>query len=219
MTNIETIINSINNISGRYSAYEVFSDWVRMMALSISNSLRLNHDKIWKVREDAYIDTAKRYTEKELTELSGLMLYLADELEEGPKDVLGDVYMRSGMGSKAGGQFFTPFHLSVLCAEAALDINEIREKEDYIYINEPSAGGGGMIIAAAKVLKDAGIDYQRRMRVVAQDIDWKSVYMCYVQLSLLGISAECVQINTLENTARPDDARILYTPARAGALI
>ena len=79
-----------------------------------------------------------------------------------------------------------------------------------------------MIIAEARVLKDRGINPQRCMEVIAQDLDWKGVYMTYVQLSLLGIKATVVQGDTLcepfdERKYNPE--RVLYTPARKGLLI
>ena len=79
-----------------------------------------------------------------------------------------------------------------------------------------------MIIATASVLKEKGINYQQVMEVVAQDLDWKGVYMCYLQLSLLGISAVCVQGDTLVNPYIPgktEASHILYTPARMGVLL
>ena len=78
-----------------------------------------------------------------------------------------------------------------------------------------------MIIAAAAVLKERGIDYQKRMDVIAQDLDWRGVYMCYLQLSLLGISAVCVQGDSLCEPYKKGypPERILYTPAKKGALI
>lgn len=127
--------------------------------------------------------------------------------------------MESGMGSKAAGQFFTPYHLSELCAQLALP--EPDENGKY-RINEPSCGGGGMIIAAASAIKKRGMDYQNVMDVVAQDLDWKGVYMCHLQLSLLGIKAVCVQGDTLSDPYIPgktDKRHILVTPRRAGLLI
>jgi type I restriction-modification system DNA methylase subunit len=146
---------------------------------------------------------------------------LAEALDDGPDDVLGDIYMKSGMGSKAAGQFFTPFHLSELTAKLSIGVADLNSN-DVIKINEPSCGGGGMIIAAAKVLHEAGIDYQQKMDVVAQDLDWKGVYMCYVQLSLLGIKAICVQGDTLREPYNPhhtEKSHMLFTPAKMGVLM
>ena len=218
------IINSIEKISGKYSAYEVFTDWIRCMALAIANSISPVHNRIWEEREAAYKDTMRKYSPEEQTMLHEMTAWLVETLEDGPDDVLGDIYMRSGMGSKAAGQFFTPFHLSVLTARTALSgfTSSFEDKMTKLEINEPSCGGGGMIIAAAKVLQEAGINYQKWMRVIAQDLDWKGVYMCYVQLSLLGINAVCVQGDSLMfpyNPAKTPRANRLYTPARLGALI
>ena len=79
-----------------------------------------------------------------------------------------------------------------------------------------------MIIAAAKALSDSGINYQKHLEVVAQDLDWKGVYMTYLQLSLLGIKATVVQGDTLIEPFDPrktDPRCILRTPAKMGALM
>ena len=215
------IINTINKISGKYSAYEVFTDWIRCMAMSISNTVTLFHGPIWKEREEAYINTMNKYSPDERNLICEMTAWLAETLDDGPDDILGDIYMKSGMGSKAAGQFFTPFHLSELCARVSIN-TDILQGDDLIELNEPSCGGGGMIIAVAKVLRDAGINYQKRLRVVAQDLDWKGVYMCYVQLSLLGIDAICVQGDTLIepfNPHRTEESHMLLTPARMGVLM
>lgn len=213
------IIRCINQIAGKYSAYEVFTDWIRCSSLAISNSCQLFHDNVWKEREKMYIETMNRYTPEEgrlFVEMFGM---LAETLEYKMTDILGQVYMEAGMGSKAAGQFFTPYHLSYLCASLSLP----EPDEDGIYrVNEPSCGGGGMIIATAEALKEKGIDYQRKMEVVAQDLDWKGVYMCYLQLSLLGISAVCVQGNTLSEPyikGRTEESHVLYTPMKRGVLL
>lgn len=127
------------------------------------------------------------------------MFYLLTEtLEYKMSDVLGEIYMEAGMGSKSTGQFFTPYHVSLACAKMAIENKEPDIRGMY-YIDEPSCGGGGMIIAAAQVLREKGVNYQRKMEVVAQDLDWKGVYMCYLQLSLLGIKATVIQGDTLCN--------------------
>ena len=216
------IIKTIQSMSGKYSAYEIFTDWIRCMALSISNSMSMIQDKIWQEREDMYADTMKKYEDQERMKLFEMFSKLIKALEEGPDDVLGDIYMKSGMGSKTAGQFFTPFHLSVLTAKCAVDISKIKSNDDKIEINEPSCGGGGMIIAVAKVLHEEKIDWQKRMKVVAQDLDWKGVYMCYVQLSLLGINAVCVQGDTLKEPyvhGKTSRRHILVTPAAMGVLL
>lgn len=212
------IIDQIRHIAGRYSEYEVFTDWIRCCALAVSNASTIFRGKIWEDREKAYMDTVSRYTEEEQNLFSEMLVLLAIALEKNMEDVLGDIYMLSGMGSKAAGQFFTPYHLSKLCA--ALAVPKPDENGKFI-VSEPSCGGGGMVIATAAALRDRGVDYQRKMEVVAQDVDWKGVYMCYLQLSLLGIRATCVQGDTLIEPYRKGypPERVLYTPARMGMLL
>ena len=79
-----------------------------------------------------------------------------------------------------------------------------------------------MIIAACKVLHESGFDFQRRLKVIAQDFDWKGVYMTYLQLSLIGCNALVVQGDTLISPYDPkitDQSHIMRTPMNMGALI
>lgn len=218
MNRKKDIIKIIDNISGKYSSYEVFSDWIRCSALSISNSCSVIHDKVWKEREKIYIETMNKYSLEERQKLCEMFMMLWETFEDYTSDVLGEIYMEAGMGSKAAGQFFTPFHLSELTAK----LSEITPDENGIYrVNEPSCGGGGMIIAFAKALREKGVNYQQCMDVVAQDLDWKGVYMTYLQCSILGIKAIVVQGNTLMEpyTQGYPRERVLFTPAKMGLLI
>lgn len=218
MNRKKDIIKCIKNVSGRYSEYEVFSDWVKCMALAISNAISISHEKVWRDREKAYLETIGKYSHEESQVFPIMSAMLVETLEDHMSDALGEIYMDAKMGNKTTGQFFTPYNLSLSCAQ--LLYTEPDEYELY-HINEPSCGGGGMIIAMAQILKEKGINYQRTMRVVAQDLDWKAVYMCYTQLSLLGIHAVVVQGNTLAEPcigSYPPD-RVLYTPMAMGVMI
>lgn len=209
---------AVLRMSGRCSPYEVFCDWVEVSAIAVQNVCQLRTD-VWKKREERYKQIMTQYRPEEQILFGDMLGMLALALEEEPLDVLGSVYMEAGLGNKNTGQFFTPFHISELCARLQL---EAANGDEPFRINEPSCGGGGMIIAAAKALKDCGINYQRRMEVVAQDLDWKAVYMCYVQLSILGIRAIVVQGNTLENLYVTSDAEkpnVFVTPAKMGVLV
>lgn len=209
------IINGINKISGKYSAYEVFADWIRCCSLATSNATTRKHDNLWKKREEEYFNTAKKYENDEIKLFSDMLGLLMLALEEKQEDVLGQIYMSAGMGSRAAGQFFTTYHLSELCAN--LTIPEKRD-DGKIYLNEPSCGGGGMIIASVAALKKKGFDYWKNLEVVAQDLDWKSVHMCYLQLSLLDVRAICVQGDALIEPYGPGypEERILITPMKRG---
>ena len=212
------IQRTILGMAGSHSAYEIFMDWIECAALSITNALQQIHNKTWEDREQLYISIMNKYTEDEQVKFPEMLAWLVEELEDDPRDVLGEVFMRSGMGTDAGGQFFTPFHISELMAD--INTEHITEERTYT-LNEPSCGSGGAIIACALALKQKGIDYQKCLKVVAQDLDWRCVFMCYVQLSFMGIDAICVQGDTLMDpyTRNYPEHRILRTPKNMGALL
>lgn len=216
---INRIIKEIENMSGNYSGYEIFSDWIKATAISISNITDLEHGEVWKKREAQYMEIANKHGAKCMKKFADMIGMLSIALEEDLEDVLGKIYMQAGLGSKQTGQFFTPFHVSYLTAQ--ITISEDVGEENPLIINEPSSGGGGMIIAAAKVLKDRGLNFQKCIDVTAQDLDWKGVYMTYVQLSLLGIKAVVVQGDTLTEPygRQYEKGRVLYSPAKKGLLI
>lgn len=215
------IIDRIVSMSGKYSPYNIFSDWVCTCALAVCNACHLVHGKIWQEREKLYCDTISKYSREEQVLFAEMFAWLAYTLEEDPRDVLSDVFMKAGLGSKYTGQFFTPFHLSMLCAKMSFD--QMDPDQDGIYrVNEPSCGGGGMVIAMCKAMKDKGINYQKRMEFVAQDLDWKGVYMTYLQLSLLGAKGIVVQGDTLIEPyveGETNKAHIMETPGKMGVLI
>ena len=209
------IANMIVEISGHRSPYQVFYDWCTCMAMAFQNSCDMFKDsEIYKQHEELYQNTIKQYSKEEqekLYEMTG-RLFLAFENEI--SDYLGGIYMEAGCGNKYVGQFFTPFHLSELTAKLGLDGTD----KDY-HMNEPSCGGGAMILATAKVLSDYGINFQKRLKVVAQDLDWLGVYMTYIQCSILGIDAIVVQGDTLKEpyVKGYSPKRILRTPKHMGA--
>lgn len=215
----DEIAKRIFRMSGKYSAAEVFSDWVKVTAYAISNSCQIFHDAVWREREEEYVRIMKGYGPEARNGFCELAALLMDGLENDFGDILGEAYMKMGSASKDKGQFFTPYHLSLLAAR--LSVGEPNVDGKYT-INEPACGSGGMILAAAQVLKERGVNYQRAMEVVAQDLEWRVVYMCYVQLSLAGIKAVCVQGDTLLHPYIPgkaDPGHIFYTPAKRGMLL
>ena len=215
------IVDTIIKMSGKYPPDIIFSDWVQCSALAIQNSCCMLHDQVWNSREEQYKNTMNRYTAAEQKDFARMLALLADAFEEQVSDILGEIYMEAGCGSRHTAQFFTPFHISYLIAEAALAGRKADEDGKY-YISEPSVGGGGMIIAAAEILKRQGIDFQQSMRVVAQDLDWRSVYMAYVQFSLLGIDAILIQGDSLADlhpVRNTKQSHILRTPKRMEVIL
>lgn len=213
------IVKIITDMSGKYSPDNIFTDWVQCSAITIQNSCCLIHDSVWHEREKTYKAVMNKYELEERQKFVEMLLLLTDAMEEQIGDILGEIYMEAGCGSKRTGQFFTPFHISELMARIQIpaDISE----DNPFMLQEPSVGGGGMVIAVVRDLKNRGINYQKCMKVIAQDLDWRSVYMAYVQFSLLGIDAVVVQGNTLTEPydINTPPIHILKTPKRMGMLL
>lgn len=184
-----------NTGSGRRRVAEVFRDYCELTALSFRNAVDRAE---WDRNEARYLEVAGRYTRDELNRFAELTAHLAIELDHGFDDVLGGLYMSLDLGNDRLGQFFTPYEVSVLSAKltAQAVIDELEDRP-FISMHEPSCGSGGMIIALAQVLKDAGVNPQHQLHVTAVDLDATAVHMTYVHLALLNIPALVVHGNTL----------------------
>lgn len=196
---MKRIVDKINELSGQYHAHDIFQDWVTMTAIMISNQVDYDQDL-----ENIYLSLAKKYSSEQLIEISKMSGILVELMENEISDYLGTIYMALNASSNRTGQFFTPFHLCEIMAETSLEGYD----GNIIKVNEPSCGGGANILALAKSLLKRGFNYQDKMKVVAQDLDVKCVYMTYTQLSIAGINAEVIQGDTLKNECN----RRLLTP-------
>ena len=212
------IIEQLNRLSGSRSSYEVFCDWVECSAITIQNSCRLSRDKLRTAREEQYLRTIRPYGENAGL-FEGMLGLMTMGLADGPHDILGEVYVKVRLWDRKTVPLFTPFHINYMRAKMAV-MDEDGNRE--ITLNEPSCEAGGMVIATARALMDKGVNYQRCLEVVAQDLDWIAVYMCYIQLSLLGISATVVQGDTLSNPYIPGQTApecVFYTPRNMGVIL
>lgn len=192
------IVKGIQGMAYRHQAWQVFSDWVEMMAVSLSNACDWAHAK---EREQRYLEMVKRYSKDEIDELCRMFGFLVEALEEevqnsGPADILGEVYHALELHNKWKGQFFTPAHVCEFMGKVCNADDIIREK-GYCTVCEPCVGSGAMVLGLAKGLKEDGLNYCKQMVVTATDVDLKCVHMAYVQFSLCGIPAVVIHGNTL----------------------
>lgn len=203
----KALIKLIEQTSYRHDLWRVFGDFVELTAISLSNAVDMSQRA---AREASYIEIINRYDPEEAHRFPKMLAELVLELEAGAADVLGEVFMEMDLGSKWHGQFFTPFHLCRAIAQTMVDgqMRNTIERNGFIRVSEPACGGAAMIIALADEMKRAGINYQRHMHVVAQDLDEKAVHMAYVQLSLLNVPAIIIHGNTLSLEERAH----WYTP-------
>lgn len=115
--------------------------------------------------------------------------------------------MQLGIGNEAGGQFFTPYHI----AQVVADATRVEDKDGIIRVSEPSCGAGANVIAFCEACHKKGIDYQRKVLFECQDVSELTALMCYIQLSFLGAAAKIIVGNTLRQEKRYE----LITPIMA----
>lgn len=208
----QAIVSIIEALSRTYGLDRVWSDWIEISAIALARADRAQ----FEAREARYLSIVKHYDKKELDGLvqafAHLVMALEKRVENGQiTDVLGKIFMMLNMGNSNSGQFFTPFDISLTMAQIIMPKNgyDIIRQRGYIRLAEPTAGAGGMIIAYAKVMADAGHNYQRELHVTATDIDSRCVHMTFIQLALLNIPAVVIHGNSLT----VEEWRHWYTPA------
>lgn len=193
----------IQGMAPRWSSRDVFTDFVELSSLSISNAV----DKAqFEVREARYLEVVKKYSREELQRFPRMLACLTLAMEHCCAigkfdDLLGKVYMTLEMGNDRAGQFFTPFHISqlmtrILTGDATAAKAEV-ERKGFVDLMEPTCGAGGMVIAMADSLREAGLNYQQVMHATCMDIDLRCVHMTYLQASLLHIPAIVEHGNSL----------------------
>lgn len=193
-------IKKIENLSSEYRAEEVFTDFVEYVALSFHCNLILPNEA--KKHQAEIERIRKKYPENFYFELLQL---IGKALNDKFGDFLGECYHLIEAQNKNKGQFFTPYVLSLASAKNLLNVNYLKtilKDKGYISINEPSCGGGGMLIAICQILKENDINYQKDILVIAQDVDYRCAYMCYITMCSLGIPAIINIGNSLQNETK-----------------
>jgi N-6 DNA Methylase len=181
--------------------YDVFRDFVTCSAISMHNVAHKGTARA-EVLEAEYMVIVGKYAKEDVLSFSKLLALLIEMSESHPHDVLGQLFMSLDLGSDHTGQFFTPPEISELMARITYG-DELRTMDKpFITLCEPACGAGGMVLAFAKVMMDAGVDPNRRLWVQAQDIDRLAALMCYLQLSLWHIPAVVIVGNTLAGESR-----------------
>ena len=190
------MLKLFNSFRYKHRMGDVVTDFLEITALSIANSCdKVNFNK----REERYFQVIKKYNKEELNTIAKLFAELVLALEDEPTDILGEIFMQLDLGDKWKGQFFTPMSVANVCAEFTLgDITQeyLNEKE-FISVNEPTCGGGAMVIGIVNAFRKKNFNFQQQMYVIAQDLDIRAVHMCYIQLSLLGVPAIVMHSNSL----------------------
>ena len=180
----------MNQFAFRYSRWQVWNDFLSLSAISLANVMPAPEKE---EREKQYLSIMDKYQKEEQEAFPKMLGLVVLALEENPEqDFLGSLYHYMNLQQEQKGQFFTPYHICQFMSEIQFsdaEADEMLKERRYISVNDPACGAGAMLIAFANVAKRHGINYQKHVLFVAQDIDRTAAMMCYIQLSLLGCPA------------------------------
>lgn len=217
---IQEICKLIENAAGKFNRRDIFHDVVELMACTIS-MVSDTYDK--EQRMETYNTIIEKHGEGKSNStnyMGRIEVKLMETFEKRRKDkdimdILGPMYSAMDIDSHLG-QFFTPDVVGAAMAKMTLGggqaAEEIKEK-GHIMLNEPTCGAGGLILAAAQVFNEEGLDYKKHLVVQATDIDSFCAMMCYVQCSAYHIPAIVACADALRDPNVTKPREIWTTPA------
>lgn len=191
------MVKIIESLGHRHERHTVFSDFVEMSAISISNAIDIRHRD---QREERYMQMIKRYDADELRQFPRLLGHLVEAFEDKTDDHLGRLFHELELHNTYKGQFFTPYAVCQLMASVTLEpdfVERTIEERGFMTMQEPACGAGATMIALTEQFRSAGANPQRELHITAIDIDIRCVHMAYIQLALLHIPAIVIHGNTL----------------------
>lgn len=199
-----------NGTAYRHNVQTLFRDFVAATTIALRNAHEPFGEE-WDKREAEYLEIVGRYEREVILQFKDCLTALIT-LAYDYADLLGSLYMSLNIGSKAMGQFFTPYHMSQLMAMLVHDRPSIERaiaENGYIGVNEPTCGAGGMVIASAEAIRGLGFDPTQHMRVTAQDIDIVCCQMTYLNCTFFGIPATIIHGDVI----RLEERSVMKTPA------
>lgn len=208
------IVGLLRQVAHTRGIDRVWSDWVEICAIALARADLAQQE----VREQRYLQVIAQYERAELDQLVQAFAHLVMSYELRVEaadfgDVLGSTFMMLDMGNAGAGQFFTPYEVSRLMGNMMMGDGQAlvdkANEQGFVRVLEPACGAGGMLIAAAHAMHEAGLDYQQCMHATAIDIDQRCVHMTFIQLALLHVPAVVIHGNGLTGECRGQ----WFTPA------
>lgn len=192
------LIEALLALSKRHGIQKVFTDFVEMYALAISNAV----DKTQlEQREGRYLEIIKGYSPAEIEMLPALMAHAVNAFEAEARkgffrDILGEVFHELNLHDVWKKQFFTPHELSLMMGRLSV-INDSPSSTGRIDVMECCIGSGALVLGYINAVREQDASSVQRIYVEGMDTDLKCVHMAYIQLSLYGISARIDHGNAL----------------------
>ncbi len=151
-------IAAFNSLAGYHGRHTVWSDFVTMAAISLSNAVDY---RFWSDREKIYLDCTRKYSREDMEKFSRMMENTILALEDNPRqDFLGSIFSALELHNEWNGQFFTPYHIAELMAKMNLgNLADDLQDKPVITVSDPCCGAGCLMIGTANVAKEMGVEY------------------------------------------------------------
>lgn len=119
-------LSIFNSLCGRHGRWEVWSDFIQLTAIDISNVTdKANAPK----RAADARNIAKKYSEDEIKRMAEMLMQMVYAIDEKPdQDFLGELYMTCELGNDHAGQFFTPYSVCQAMSEISFDPARFEDK-------------------------------------------------------------------------------------------
>lgn len=208
MMSIETarkqFVSVFRHTARHLRRWDVFSDFITLAASELDLATIRAPESMERCRK-----ICGRYRPEDIQDLHRLFSLMVSALEAKFHDFLGAIFMELELGDGRQGQYFTPYSVQSLMARMLMPgVEEAVKREGLFMLSEPTCGAGGMVVAVAECMLEAGLNPSEQMFVNCIDIDPVAADMAFIQLSLLGIPAEVITGNTLT----VQFSRVRYTP-------
>ena len=212
-------VKRFRSLSRRFPLWQVWSDFITMFAIALSNAV----DSRYRTeREAMYKRIIEKYEKTERMVFPELVEDVVNAFDaDSEQDFLGSAYMELELGNHWIGQFFTPYDICRCMAEITTgDVVEQINRDGFVTPNDCACGAGATLIAAVNQIEKqlfeakSPLRWQNHVLVTAQDLDFTTGMMCYIQLSLLGCAGYIKIGNTLTGPMHDGDdpTAYWYTP-------
>lgn len=176
---------------------ETFRDWAEMAYCALAERACANPAKAEKL-ESQFAEIEARYKPADRRRMGELLGIAVLALNKGGVDFLGQVAAEIGALDARLGQFFTPYEISRMMSELTLtDAPALIKERGFITLDEPAAGAGGMVLAAADTLEEKGFDPERHVWVRATELSRSTFHMAYIQITARGVAGVVIHGNSI----------------------
>ncbi|WP_347449232.1 N-6 DNA methylase [Pantoea stewartii] len=208
MMSIETarkqFVSVFRHTARHLRRWDVFSDFITLAASELDLATIRAPESMARCCK-----ICERYRPEDISDLHRLFGLMVSALEAKFHDFLGAIFMELELGDGRQGQYFTPYSVQSLMARMLMPgAEDAVRREGFFTLSEPTCGAGGMVVAVAECMLEAGLNPSEQMFASCIDIDPVAADMAFIQLSLLGIPAEVITGNTLTLKL----SRVRYTP-------